>query len=106
MHPFVVLLQAEGQQAPGGMISMLLPLGILVIFYLFFIRPQQKRQKEERLFREGLAKGDKVLTIGGIYGRIVSLDENSALIQIDENVKVRFDKTALRATPEDKAKAK
>ena len=104
MYSTLVLLQAEGQSAPGGMISMLLPLGILVIFYLFFIRPQQKRQKEERIFREGLEKGDKVLTIGGIYGRIVSLDETSALIQVDENVKVRFDKTALRPTPEAKSK--
>ncbi len=79
---------------------MILFAGILVVFYFFLIRPQQKRQKEERLFRESLNKGDKVMTIGGIYGHVVSLDEATALIEVDQNVKVRVDKTALRAIPE------
>lgn len=73
--------------------------GIIAIFYFFMIRPQSKRAKEEREFREGLSKGDKVLTIGGMHGQIESLDETSALIRVDTNTKIRFDKTALKAMP-------
>lgn len=95
-----ILLQAEGVST-GAMTGQFLLLGgIFLIFYLFMIRPQQKRQKEEKVFRENLAKGDKVMTIGGMHGRIESLDGDSALLSVDSNVKLRFEKSALRALPE------
>ena len=72
---------------------------IFAIMYFLLIRPQQKKAKEERNFRDGLQKGDKIVTIGGIYGSVVSMEENTALIQVDSNTKIRFDKTALRAVP-------
>lgn len=93
-----ILLQtpaAGGGSASYG--SFILLGGIFVIFYFFMIRPQQKRQKEEKAFRESLAKGDKVVTIGGMHGKIESLDDTSALISVDSSVKIRFEKTALRA---------
>jgi preprotein translocase subunit YajC len=95
-----ILLQAE-EVSSGAMYGQFLLLGgIFLIFYLFMIRPQQKRQKEEKVFRENLSKGDKVMTIGGLHGRVESLDDTTALLSVDSNVKLRFEKSALRAIPE------
>jgi preprotein translocase subunit YajC len=59
------------------------------------IRPQMKKQKEITAFRNSLAKGDKVVTTGGIYGKIIELKDNYVLLQVDDNVKIRVDKAAL-----------
>jgi preprotein translocase subunit YajC len=95
------LLLRDGGAEPGGFgfSQILFFVGIIAIFYFFMIRPQQKRAKEEKQFREGLEKGDKVMTIGGIYGQVESIEDNSVLVRVDSNVKLRFDKTALRAAP-------
>ncbi|MEM6629947.1 MAG: preprotein translocase subunit YajC [Bacteroidota bacterium] len=97
MYDFI-FLQAGGQEAPAGAfpIQILFFIAILGVFYFFMIRPQQKKQKEERVFREQLKKGDKVVTIGGIHGKVTSMNETSAVIQVDDNTKIRFEKTALR----------
>ena len=68
---------------------------IIVVFYFFMIRPQMKKQKEVTAFRNSLAKGDKVVTTGGIYGKIIELKDNTVLLQVDDNVKIRVDKAAL-----------
>lgn len=88
------------QPASGGAqsnpIMTFLPLVlIIVVFYFFMIRPQMKKQKEVAAFRNSLAKGDKVVTTGGIYGKILELKDNYVLLQIDDNVKIRVDKAAL-----------
>lgn len=67
---------------------------VIVVFYFFFIRPQMKKSKEQRKFREELKKGDNVLTIGGINGVIVKMDETSAVIE-SEGTKIRVEKSAL-----------
>ncbi len=67
---------------------------IVVIFYFFMIRPQQKRQKELKKFREAMAVGDKVVTIGGIHGKILAVDESTVLIAT-ESGKMRIDKSAI-----------
>ncbi len=91
--------------APGGqgasMQFLLMMVLIIVVFYFFMIRPQTKRQKELKNFRELLKKGDKVLTTGGIYGRIVEIDNHTALIEVDSNVKIRVDKAAILKDPSD-----
>lgn len=63
--------------------------------YFFMIRPQSKKAKEARTFMEGLQKGDKVVTIGGIHGKILKADDTSVLLAIDVNTKVRVEKTAI-----------
>lgn len=68
---------------------------IIAVFYFFMIRPQMKKQKEITAFRNSLAKGDKVVTTGGIYGKILELKDNYVLLQVDDNVKIRVDKSAL-----------
>lgn len=91
--------QPAGGQNPMGMFLPLIL--IIVVFYFFMIRPQAKRQKELKKFRELLKKGDKVITTGGIYGRIVELETNTALIEVDSNVKIRVDKVAILKDPSD-----
>ena len=73
---------------------------ILVIFYFFMIRPQMKKQKEIKKFREGLKAGDKVVTIGGIHGKILEVAESTILIST-EGGKLRLDKSAVSNSAED-----
>ena len=68
---------------------------IFVVMWLFMIRPQRKQQKELQKFREGLKKGDKVVTIGGIYGTVVEVKEKTLLLEVDSNVKIRVDKNSV-----------
>jgi len=89
------------QAAPGGnsaIMQFVMLGGILVVFYFFMIRPQMKRQKDEKKFRENIKKGDKVVTIGGMHGKIASVEDDSVLLEVDENVKLRFEKAAIRSS--------
>ena len=67
---------------------------ILVVFYFFMIRPQMKKQKEQKKFRENLAAGDKVVTIGGVHGKILEINDTTVLLN-SEGSKIRFDKSAV-----------
>jgi preprotein translocase subunit YajC len=78
---------------------------ILVVFYFFMIRPQMKKQKELKKFRESMGVGDKVVTIGGIHGKILEVAESTILIAT-ESGKIRLDKTAVSNSAEDKLGAK
>jgi len=68
---------------------------IIVVFYFFMIRPQVKRQKETRKFRESLAKGDKVVTTGGIYGKIAEVKETYVILEIAKDVQIKVDKAGI-----------
>jgi preprotein translocase subunit YajC len=90
-----VLLQAPGGSGAMGQLIMILL--IVVIFYFFMIRPQMKKAKVEKAFKESLQKGDKIVTIGGVHGKIVEVAETTFLIEVDSNVKLRIEKTAVSA---------
>jgi len=91
-----LLMGAPANGAEQNPIMTFLPMIlIIVVFYFFMIRPQMKKQKEVTAFRNSLAKGDKVVTTGGIYGKIIELKDNTVLLQVDDNVKLRVDKAAL-----------
>jgi len=92
MH--IILLQA--QQGAAGWLNIVFLVGIMVVFYFFIILPQNKKQKKERAFREGLKKGDKVVTISGVYGRIQELEKDTVLLEVDNNTKIRIERAALR----------
>ena len=70
---------------------------MLTIMYFFIIRPSQKKMRDEKLFVSTLQKGSKVVTHGGIHGRIVSIDEssNTLMVEIDTNVKIKLDRSAI-----------
>ena len=74
---------------------------ILIVFYFFMIRPQMKKQKELKSFRENMSVGDKIVTIGGIHGKILEVAESTVLISTDGG-KLRLDKTAVSSSIEDK----
>lgn len=80
--------------------------GIILVFYFFMIRPQQKKAKQEKEFRESLKKGDKIVTIGGMHGRIVSIEDDGIFVEVDNGVKLKFDKAAIRPAAPDAASAK
>ncbi len=84
------------QQAAGGNWSFLvMMLLIFVVMWFFMIRPQQKKQKELEQFRNALQKGDKIVTVGGIYGVVAEVKEKYILIEVDNNVKLRVDRSAI-----------
>ena len=80
------------EQANSGMFNILMIVALIAIFYFFMIRPQQKRQKEIRKFRESLTVGDRVITAGGIHGKIRGIKDNAFIIEIADNVKITIDK--------------
>ena len=81
--------------------SSLIMLGLMVlVFWFFMIRPQMKKQKELKKFREALAKGDHIVTIGGIHGKILEVTDTTVLVQSD-STKLRFDKSAISQSSED-----
>lgn len=73
----------------------LLPLIVMfAIFYFLLIRPQQKRQKERNAMLESLKKGDKIVTLGGLHGTIIEIDEESIILKVAENVKLKLERSA------------
>ena len=91
--------QPQGQPQGGGYSGLIMIGLIFVVFWLFFIRPQNKRQKEIQKFREALQKGDKVITAGGIHGKVEEIKGTTAIISIDNNVKIEIEKSSLVANP-------
>jgi preprotein translocase subunit YajC len=89
-------------QDGAGQIVMLLM--IVVVFYFFMIRPQQKKQKEQKNFRANLTIGDKVVTIGGIHGKILEVSDATVLLNCDGS-KIRFAKSAIAQTANDQLEA-
>ena len=92
----MTILQAAPVAQAGSQWSMWIMLALIfVVMWFFMIRPQRKQQKELQNFRDSLKKGDKVVTIGGIYGTVCEIKEGSVLIEVDNNVKIRVSKQAL-----------
>ena len=90
------LLQAAAPAAQGGGMSMWIMLALIfVVMWFFMIRPQRKQQKELENFRNSLKNGDKVVTVGGIYGTVCEVKEAYVLVEIDKDVKIRVSKQAL-----------
>ncbi|MCL2808809.1 MAG: preprotein translocase subunit YajC [Treponema sp.] len=93
---FLPLLQAEGAPAPGLDFGFFVPLiAIGLIFYFLIIRPQNKKRKETEKMHSGLRKGDKIVTIGGLYGTIQSVKDTTVIIKADDNVKLEFLRSAI-----------
>lgn len=84
-----ILLQAQGGSGMSGLIMIV---AMIVIFYFFMIRPQSKKQKELKKQREAMGKGDKVVTAGGIHGRIREVNPDTLVIEIAPNVSIKVDK--------------
>lgn len=92
---FLTLLQASPGQSGSGWWSIAMIVLIFVVMYFFMIRPQQKKQKELNQFRASLKKGDKIVTVGGIYGVVSEVRDDKLVVEIDSNVKILVDKSAV-----------
>ncbi len=68
---------------------------VFVVFYFFMIRPQMKKQKEETKFRDSVEKGKDIITIGGIHGRILSVQESTVIIEVENGNRLKIEKSAL-----------
>lgn len=104
MNSLVVFLQAaEGPAGAWGTIAMF---GlIIVVFYFFMIRPQQKKQKAVQEAREAMKVGDKVITAGGVHGKIKEIGDTHFLIEVAEGVKIKIDKASVFAISENASKS-
>jgi len=91
MYQSILLQATEG----GNYSSLILLAGIAIVFYFFMIRPQQKKQKEQKKFLEEIKRGDQVVTIGGIHGKILSVEGDKVIMEIDKGVKIVMSKSSI-----------
>ena len=98
-----IMLFGPPPEGQNPFISFLPLLLIIFVFYFFMIRPQMKKQKELRSFRESLKKGDKIVTTGGIYGRINDISGQVVTIDVGNNMHIKVDKNAVLRDPTDMA---
>lgn len=95
MNLLNVLLMAPPTEGGGGLTSFLPLILIILVFYLFFIRPQMRKTKEMKKYRESLKKGDKIITIGGIHGKIIEVQERTFIIEVEGQNKLKIERSAV-----------
>ena len=96
MTNFILLMQGAAKQGgQSGYSSLIFMLAIVAVFYFFMIRPQIKKSKEQRKFIAELQKGDKVLTVGGIHGKIVEVQETTFTVEVESGARMRIEKSAV-----------
>jgi preprotein translocase subunit YajC len=94
---FIFLMMPE-EGGEGGSTSFFIMIALMiVVFYFFMIRPQMKKSKEQKNFREGLKKGDKIVTIGGIHGKILEVKETTLIIETEGQGRLKIEKSAAAA---------
>lgn len=105
MNPLFVICQcmgqapADGGQPQSGASMWLFLLLIIVVFYFFMIRPQTKKAKEERKFRESLKKGDRVLVLGSIHAKITEVQDTTFIVEVEGQGKLKVEKSAVNPLP-------
>ncbi len=96
MNALFLLLPQAAPGGGGGLLGMLLPLLLIfLVFYFFIIRPQKKKEEQRRKMIESVKKGDRIVTIGGIHGKVVRVSDTTVLVQVDDNTKIRLEKNAI-----------
>lgn len=91
----IILMAPQAGQQQNPIMSFLPIVLIIVVFYFFMIRPQMKKSKEQKKFRENLKKGDKIVTIGGLHGKIADMQDSTILLETETGIKLRFEKAAI-----------
>jgi preprotein translocase subunit YajC len=100
LHTLLAMAPPPDGSAGGGgsLFSTLIMFALIIgIFYFLILRPQQKRQKDRQKMLDAVKKGDKVVTSGGLHGTVAGLDEKSLLLQVADNVKLKFERSAVTA---------
>lgn len=92
MLTYILLQSAE----PGfGAQNLILIGGFILIIYFFMFRPQQKKQKDQKKFLEAMRKGDQVVTIGGLHGKVYAIEKEYIIIEVDKGTKLKFDRSSI-----------
>ncbi len=91
------MAQTAGGAGAGGFMSFLPMIALFVIFYFLLIRPQQKRQKEHKNMVSGLAKGDEIVTMGGVLGKITAVDDNFVTVEVAKGVEIKVQRMSVQA---------
>ncbi len=94
----VILAQAQPGGSQAMIYQVIMWVGIIGVFYFFMIRPQQKKAREQKELLAGIKKGDDVVTIGGLHGKVFLVDETTVTLDLDKGVKLTFDKSAVSRT--------
>ena len=87
---------AAAAQSPDPLASLILPIGLVVLFYFFLIRPQSKRQKEHKQLVSDLQKGEEILTSGGILGKITAIKDDFLILEIAKETSLKIQKSAVQ----------
>ena len=95
LNSILLMMPSEGEGGSGPFLIMMVLM--IVVFYFFMIRPQMKKSKEQKNFRESLKKGDKIVTIGGIHGKVLEVKETTLIIETEGQGKLKIEKTAANA---------
>ncbi len=98
MNSLMFFLMAPSQNGggSGSFFSTIIMFGVIImIFYFMILRPQKKRQLERQKLLNSLKKGDKIVTSGGLHGTIAGLDEKTVLVQVSDNVKLKFERSSI-----------
>ena len=82
-------------QASSGLAQLFFPVGILVVFYFFLIRPEQNKKKKQGDFVNNLKKGQRVVTVGGVHGKIVNIEKTVVTLDVDRGTKIQFDRNSV-----------
>ena len=93
-----ILLQDAAAAQGQGWGNIIFIVALVAIFYFFMIRPQSKRQKESKKFRDSLKQGDKVITAGGIHGKIKNVKENTVTLEVADGMNITVEKSSIYAT--------
>lgn len=106
MNLLTILLQADSGAAGGGLFGgqssfLIMMVLLFVIMYFFMIRPQQKKQKEIQKMRENMKVGDRVVTSGGILGKLKDINDTTFTVEIAEGVRIKVDKASVFAANDD-----
>ena len=96
MNQLSVILMMGGSGGEGSPVTSIVFLVLIFgVFWLFMIRPQMKKQKDQQKFREAIGKGDKIITIGGVHGKIIEVQDTTFIIEVEGNNRLKIEKSAV-----------
>lgn len=95
IHLFISMMAGGGKEGGSGLEQFIFLIPIMLVFYFFMIRPQMRKAKQQKKFREEIGKGDKIVTIGGLHGKIIEVEETTFIVELYDKTQVKLEKSAV-----------